>query len=226
MNHNMIGDLILNDALELYGQPKWTFGKNTCNTYEVFVEKVHMPDGDVMPAWPVVELIERDEALTLLFSRWFLENAMRSACDLTEQTDSNVTLSMNLLPLYADRESFVDEVVAMLKKTGLKPQKMQFEVSEAQDLTERGIANLNALHDEHGIGTSTAWSWINPTARWCPGTSRPAAWWWRFCTWRIRSICTCAPRASKTRTSLSSSRSWAASRARASSSASPWTWRR
>lgn len=45
MNHNMIGDLILNDALELYGQPKWTFGKNTCNTYEVFVEKVHMPDG-------------------------------------------------------------------------------------------------------------------------------------------------------------------------------------
>ena len=152
MNHNMIGDLILNDALELYGQPKWTFGKNTCNTYEVFVEKVHMPDGDVIPAWPVVELIERDEALTLLFSRWFLENAMRSACDLTEQTDSNVTLSMNLLPLYADRESFVDDVVAMLKKTGLKPQKMQFEVSEAQDLTERGIANLNALHDEHGIG--------------------------------------------------------------------------
>lgn len=41
---------------------------------------------------------------------------MRSACDLTEQTDSNVTLSMNLLPLYADRESFVDDVVAMLKK--------------------------------------------------------------------------------------------------------------
>ena len=135
MNHNMIGDLILNDALELYGQPKWTFGKNTCNTYEVFVEKVHMPDGDVIPAWPVVELIERGEALTLLFSRWFLENAMRSACNLTEQTDSNVTLSMNLLPLYADRESFVDDVLAMLKKTGLKPQKMQFEVSEAQDLT-------------------------------------------------------------------------------------------
>ena len=104
-----------------------------------------MPDGDVMPAWPVVELIERDEALTLLFSRWFLENAMRSACDLTEQTDSNVTLSMNLLPLYADRESFVDDVVAMLKKTGLKPQKMQFEVSEAQDLTERGIANLRDI---------------------------------------------------------------------------------
>ena len=242
MNHNMIGDLILNDALELYGQPKWTFGKNTCNTYEVFVEKVHMPDGDVIPAWPVVELIERDEALTLLFSRWFLENAMRSACDLTEQTDSNVTLSMNLLPLYADRESFVDDVAAMLKKNGLKPQKMQFEVSEAQDLTERGIANLNALHDEHGIGLWLAnfgtghsnvdllrevhfdWSWTNPMGRSCPDMSRPAAWWWRSCTWRIRWTCMCAPRASKTRSSSSFLRSWAASRDRASSSASPWTW--
>lgn len=24
------------DRIQLYGQPKWTFGKNTCNTYEVF----------------------------------------------------------------------------------------------------------------------------------------------------------------------------------------------
>ena len=104
MNHNMIGDLILNDALELYGQPKWTFGKNTCNTYEVFVEKVHMPDGDVIPAWPVVELIERDEALTLLFSRWFLEFAMCSACDVSDQKVSYLSLSLFLLPLFADRE--------------------------------------------------------------------------------------------------------------------------
>ena len=28
MNHNMIGDLILNDALELYGRkPKWTLAR-------------------------------------------------------------------------------------------------------------------------------------------------------------------------------------------------------
>ena len=51
MNHNMIADAILRGAFELHGQPKWTFGKNTCNTYEVLVEKLNLADGGQMPAW-------------------------------------------------------------------------------------------------------------------------------------------------------------------------------
>ena len=37
--------LVGQGAFELYGQPKWTFGKNTCNTYEVFAEVLHLPEG-------------------------------------------------------------------------------------------------------------------------------------------------------------------------------------
>ena len=33
MTRRIINDLIQNNAFELFGQPKWTFGKNTCNTY-------------------------------------------------------------------------------------------------------------------------------------------------------------------------------------------------
>lgn len=152
MNRNMIADMILQGAFELYGQPKWTFGKNTCNTYEVFAEKLHLPDGSVMPAWPVMEIIEKDEALTQIYSRWFLEAAMRSATKLTEATDCNVTLSLNLLPLYANQEEFVDDVLTMLERTDMNPQKLQFELSEAQNLSPKGEENLNLLHDEHGIG--------------------------------------------------------------------------
>ena len=152
MNHSAIRDLILSNAFELFGQPKWTFGKQTCNTYEVFAERVRMEDGENIPAWPVLELIERDEALTLLFSGWFLGTAMRSAVTLTEQTDSNVTLSMNLLPLYANMDSYVEEVKRHLELTGLNPRKMQFELSEAQNLSRKGIENLNYLHDELGVG--------------------------------------------------------------------------
>ena len=152
MNHSAIRDLILSNAFELFGQPKWTFGKQTCNTYEVFAERVRMEDGENIPAWPVLELIERDEALTLLFSGWFLGTAMRSAVTLTEQTDSNVTLSMNLLPLYAKMDSYVEEVKRHLELTGLNPRKMQFELSEAQNLSRKGIENLNYLHDELGVG--------------------------------------------------------------------------
>lgn len=51
MEKNAIRDLIRSRALELYGQPKWTFGKNTCNTYEVFVERLRLK-GNRFPPGP------------------------------------------------------------------------------------------------------------------------------------------------------------------------------
>jgi hypothetical protein len=47
--------LIEDGAFELYGQPKWTFGKNTCNTYEVFAEVLHLPGGEDEPGYGYVE---------------------------------------------------------------------------------------------------------------------------------------------------------------------------
>ena len=151
MNHHSIVEMILNNAMVLYGQPKWTFGKNTCNTYEVFVEKIRLNDGSTIPAWPVLELIEKDKGLTQLFSAWFLEAAMRAAAELTEKTHAHVTLSVNLLPAFAENDDFVETFVGLLEKTGLPAAKIQLELSEAQHLTDRGVGNLNRLHDEHGV---------------------------------------------------------------------------
>ncbi len=152
MTRSIISELILNNAFELYGQPKWTFGKNTCNTYEVFAEVVHMPGGAAIPASLLLELIERDEELTLTFSRWFLKAAIMSAAELGEKTHSHVTLSLNLLPQYASQPDFVSQVLLLIETAGINPKKLQFELSEAQNLSAQGRANLNELHDEHGIG--------------------------------------------------------------------------
>lgn len=152
MNHRTIADLILNDAFELYGQPKWTFGKNTCNTYEVFVERIRLFEGETIPAWPVLDLIEKDEGLTEQFSNWFLEAAMSSAVELGAKANAHVTLSLNLLPHYAHRGTFPEDVLRLLEKTGFPANKLQFEISEAQSLSPQAIAHLNLLHDEHGIG--------------------------------------------------------------------------
>ena len=152
MTQKLITDLILSGAFELYGQPKWTFGKNTCNTDEVFAGAVHMPGGSEIPAQLLLELIERDENLTMTFSRWFMEAAMKSAVELCEKTHSHVTLSMNLLPQYAGQDNFVEQVLKLVEETGINPHKMQFELSEAQNLNAKGIENLNILHDEYGVG--------------------------------------------------------------------------
>ena len=92
MDRERILKLIADDALELYGQPKWTFGKNTCNTYEVFAEKVRQPNGESIPARAFIDAVEADEELTRIFYAWFMERAMRTAVQLTAETDCNVTL--------------------------------------------------------------------------------------------------------------------------------------
>ncbi len=152
MKHAMIADLIHLNAFELYGQPKWTFGKNTCNTYEVFAEMVHLPGGAAIPADIFLEMIEQDDELTLTFSQWFLKAAILSAAELGEKTNSHVTLSVNLLPQYAGQDAFVEQVLGLIEMTGFNPKKLQFELSEAQNLSPQGIENLNRLHDEHGVG--------------------------------------------------------------------------
>ena len=152
MTRKLISELILSNAFELFGQPKWTFGKNTCNTYEVFAEQVHMPGGSVLPAQLFLELIEKDPDLTLTFSAWFIKAAITSAAALTEKSNSHVTLSMNLLPQFAGQANFVEQLISLLEMTGFNPRKLQFEVSEGQLLTRQGIDNLNKLHDEYGVG--------------------------------------------------------------------------
>ncbi len=151
MDQTMISEMILQNRMILYGQPKWSFGKNTCNTYEVFVEYIKMPDDTVIPAWPILEIIEQDEALTMLFSNWLLWNGIKQTMAISERVNSNLTLSLNLLPRYAENRYFVQEVENCLKTTGFDPKRLQFELSELQDLSEEGAANLNKIHDEMGI---------------------------------------------------------------------------
>ena len=133
MEHSVISDMILQDAMVLYGQPKWTFGKNTCNTYEVFVSYFKTNDGNLLPSWPILEVIEQDEALTFLFSVSLLWQAARKTVEISQRAKANLTLSLNLLPRFAESENFVDQVRNCLAQTGLEAKRLQFELSELQE---------------------------------------------------------------------------------------------
>ena len=61
MELGTISDMILQNTMVLNAQPKWTFGKNTCNTYEVFAAYFKAADGNLIPSWPILEIIERNE---------------------------------------------------------------------------------------------------------------------------------------------------------------------
>lgn len=152
MEQMNISDMLLQNSMVLYGQPKWTFGKNTCNTYEVFASYFRGKNGNLFPSWPILEIIERDEALTWLFSVSLLWEAARKTVEISRRANTNLTLSLNLLPKFAESRNFVEQVKNCLAETGLEAKRLQFEVSELQDLNQEGCENLNILHDEMGIG--------------------------------------------------------------------------
>lgn len=151
MEHSVISDMILKNAMVLQGQPKWTFGKNTCNTYEVFVSHFRNQEGNLLPSWPILQIVEKDDALTQLFSISLLWEAVRQTVKISDEADSNMTLSLNLLPKFAESEHFVEQVRSCLAETGLQSKHLQFEVSELQDLNPQGCENLNYIHDELGV---------------------------------------------------------------------------
>lgn len=151
MENNVIAEMILRNAMVLSGQPKWTFGKNTCNTYEVFVSEFRCEDGSQIPSWPIMEIIEQDEALTMLFSITLLYSAARKTMEISQRANSNLTLSLNLLPKFAESPNFVEQVRSCLAQTGMEGKRLQFEVSELQDLSPEGCQNLNTIHDELGV---------------------------------------------------------------------------
>ena len=152
MEYITISEMILNNDMVLQGQPKWTFGKNTCNTYEVFVSHFRGKDGSLLPSWPILQIIERDEGLTQLFSIALLWSAVRKTKEISVRANTNLTLSLNLLARFAEDEHFGEQVTNCLQETGLEAKRLHFELSELQTLNEQGCANLNKLHDELGVG--------------------------------------------------------------------------
>lgn len=151
MEHSVISDMILQNAMVLMGQPKWTFGKNTCNTYEVFVSHFRNQEGNLLPSWPILQIVEKDEALTQLFSIALLWEAVRQTVKISDEANSNLTLSLNILPKFAESEHFIEQVRGCLNETGIQSKHLQFEVSELQDLNPQGCKNLNYVHDELGV---------------------------------------------------------------------------
>jgi len=143
-----IYDALKDERFELFGQPKWTFGKNTCNTYEVLVDLMISKDQEKISAADFMPLIESDIILTMRYGDWFLQKAFQSCADLMARLGMDLHISINLLGFQANRPEFFDRVKLMIEKIGISPRNIQFELSESQPLDEIGISNLNRLHSE------------------------------------------------------------------------------
>lgn len=151
VTREQILDAINNDRIKLFGQPKWTFGRNTCNTYEVFADLMISEDEEPILPDKFIPVIESDEELTKKFGSWFLEHAFLDGARLMRELEMNLTISINLLGFQANRPEFFERLTALIAKTGIYNNNLQFELSEAQPLNATGYYNLQKIHDELGI---------------------------------------------------------------------------
>lgn len=151
ISKEQIQNALINDRFQLFGQPKWTFGQNTCNTYEVFVDLLISEGQEPIMAQSFIPVIEADERLTMQFGTWFLEKAFKDCAKLMQSLQMELTISINILGFQVNRPEFVERVRLMLDRAGLSSANVQFELSEAQPLNGTGINNLRKLHDELGI---------------------------------------------------------------------------
>ncbi|MEG0145905.1 MAG: EAL domain-containing protein [Clostridia bacterium] len=160
LTHDELQALIVEGAFELYGQPKWTFGKNTCNTYEVFAEVLHLPGGETVPGYDTIRQIVTNEQTTRLFSDWFLKASLNMMRRLIDQAGCDLITAINVWNHTINQPDFVEVVRAELNRCGLAPRNLEFELTDVDRLTSVGVENLKALKalgvrlllDNFGIG--------------------------------------------------------------------------
>ena len=154
--------LIQQGAFELYGQPKWTFGKNTCNTYEVFAEVLHHPNGETLPGYNYIQKASSDTKTCRVFLGWFVKSTFEMMRRLIDQTGCDLIVAINVWPNAINCPEFTEMFLSELDAHGLAPRNLELEITEVEKLTAKGIENLIKLkemgaklqYDNFGIGTN------------------------------------------------------------------------
>ena len=96
-------------------------------------------------------VIESDPALSHTFGEWFFRQAFEDGAKLMDELDMDLIMSVNLLGEQVNEPDFGDRLARMLDEAKLSPRNVQFELSEAQQLSEIGHQNLNWIHNALGV---------------------------------------------------------------------------
>ncbi|MEF2071824.1 putative bifunctional diguanylate cyclase/phosphodiesterase [Consotaella aegiceratis] len=147
------------EELELYYQPFFDVERKTISGFEALIRWRHPERGMVSPG----EFIPLAEEIGLIDSvgLW----ALKAACLQAREWPSQLSVSVNLSPIQFKDPALFDNVWAILKTTGLAPNRLQLEVTESLMLqeTETTLSVLEAFRamgirismDDFGTGYSS-----------------------------------------------------------------------
>ena len=146
-------EALLKEQFSLYYQAQVAHGGQLTGA-EALVRWQHPERGMVSPA-DFIPLAE-DTGLILPLGRWVLEEACTQLARWAARADlAPLTLAVNVSARQFHHSGFVDQVLAVLARTGANPHRLKLELTESLLVTnvEDVIAKMNALK-AHGVGFS------------------------------------------------------------------------
>lgn len=149
---NDLYQAILRDELFLQYQPQLSISTGEIQSVEALVRWQHPTRGLISPAEfiPIAE----QSGVIIPFGKWVLETACRQTKELQEIMQRKLKVAVNLSLGQLFQEKFVDEVRAILKKTGLEPQYLELEITESMTMNTNEIRPI--LDELKQLGVTVA----------------------------------------------------------------------
>jgi diguanylate cyclase (GGDEF)-like protein/PAS domain S-box-containing protein len=113
----------------LHFQPEFRLSDHRLMRFEALARWESPVLGKISPG--VFIPIAETSGLIRELGAWLMEEACRKAADWQRQTGHPVPVAVNISALQLRSNSFVDEVTAMLKRTGLAPELLELEMTES-----------------------------------------------------------------------------------------------
>ncbi|GES46968.1 diguanylate cyclase/phosphodiesterase [Rhizobium sp. ERR 922] len=156
---NDLRQAILRRQLFLEYQPIYDVGSDSVSGYEALLRWAH-PDRGVIDPETFIPIAEESGSIVAI-GEWVLQQACQEATRWSEPAN----VAVNLSPLQFMVPTLYDQIERILRKTGLDPQRLELEITEAALMRERTavIATLQRLHrlgvrvvmDDFGTGFSS-----------------------------------------------------------------------
>ncbi|MDQ6674706.1 MAG: EAL domain-containing protein, partial [Chloroflexota bacterium] len=152
---SLIGELregILRNELVLHYQPKLSLATGRCDRVEALVRWQHPRIGLMSPDH-FIPLAEQTGLIKPL-TGWVLETALRQ-CHAWHASGLDIIVAVNLSMRNLHDPDLVDQIVQLLKTTGVKPGSLKLEVTESALMTDpqRALWALARLRDI-GVGVA------------------------------------------------------------------------
>ena len=147
---NALPKALVQGEFELYFQPQIQPFSDRVLGFEALL-RWHSPElGEVAPLDFIG--VAEESRMILPIGTWVLQNACATLHELNRQYNADFFIAVNVSGIQLYSDTFVEEVLAILKENGLSPHLLELEITESVLLSqERGtIQKLNMLYT-HGV---------------------------------------------------------------------------